>query len=200
MTCKTTGLEPPTPDGSQRRGHDTNSNTARTRRRIPNPAGGRQPRDEQDIQGDRPRPGPTRPRLSRPRSYSAGLCPRRAPRRHGTCRRVKTGNVVASRQDIEGRHKGTINTEKTTRSYCCAIYKLNGWCHDTPHQKRHAVCSLVIASPQLLDGLDRVKAGLALGALVCDLAPLQDTLRGAENAQEVCTTTRNRANTTCTKN
>lgn len=51
-------------------------------------------------------------------------------------------------------------------------------------QESRAGRSLVIASFQLLDSLDGVKAGLARGALVGDLAPLQDTLRDAEVAKE----------------
>lgn len=45
---------------------------------------------------------------------------------------------------------------------------------------RNAIDAPIVASSELLDGLNSVKAGLALGTLVGDFAPLQDALIHAQ--------------------
>lgn len=48
----------------------------------------------------------------------------------------------------------------------------------TPHRRHNG--SPVVVSSKLFDGLDCVEAGFALGALIGDFAPLENTLRSAQ--------------------
>lgn len=61
------------------------------------------------------------------------------------------------------------------------------WAIGCQHQPRapcgYAICAPVVASSELLDGLDSMKAGLALGTFVGNFAPLQDTLGASQHSK-----------------